>query len=71
MAETARVADVPITIYLFTPWGLIWPEKVTRQAARNPRRHAPSPERFGNLGSGPLKDPSGSRIDAQGIRERT
>ena len=47
------------------------PEQVTRPDARNPRAHAGSPGRFGNLGSGPLKESSGMRTEAQGMRERT
>ena len=42
---------------LGSSWGPLGPETVKRHTAG-------SPERFGNLGSGPLRDSSGVRIEA-------
>ena len=45
-------------------------DKPRRTAAR-PRGTAGSPKRFGNWGSGPLKESSGLRAEAQRLRLRT
>ena len=52
-------------------WGPLGAEKVTRQAAGNPRGHAASPGGFENFGSRSLEDSSGLRAEAQGIGQRT
>ena len=54
-------------------WGLLGPspQKVAREAAGVPRGNGTSPDGFGNLGSGPFKESSGLRTEAQGIRQRT
>ena len=52
-------------------WGPLGPEKVTREDATSPRATAGRPKRFENLGSGPLKESSGLRTEAQGMRQRT
>ena len=52
-------------------WGFLGTEKVTRHYAGNPKDTAPSPRRFETRGSDPLKDSSGGRTEAQGMRQMT
>ena len=63
---------------LVASWGPLGPsrcllgsKKVSRQDAEESWGTAARPKRFGNLGSGPLKDSSGLRTEAQGIGQRT
>ena len=51
--------------------GPSWARKNHAGRCGKPQRHAANPKRFGNVGSGPLKDSSGLRIGAQTPRQRT
>ena len=66
--------SAPLRALLARLGALLGPKKSCgklRRDAGSPRAHATSPGRFRNLGSGPLKESSGLRTEAQGMSERT